>query len=260
MSILKSGIESKAEVKVWAPGTTGTGDQEPATTNITDIAKPALPQYTGSITVPALPDSRIVIDQYLASLLTVVDSYNAPATTLNWDIEVQNAAGAYTSRITGSVASPTTGNVFDAAILDDGDVYAAGTAIGVKFFYWADNAAGVVISRVELRLRVGHNNNVSGDAIERAAHIDYSGFIGLQMLCGVDGAGSAVAYITQKDEIGAGAVGEPLFTRIDKQTGTTTYTSLPLIETGSGLDIGMSTSGGDANGMYFINRLVVIFQ
>ena len=158
------GINEKIETIYYSPGKQGGEDLEAGTNTITATAKPGTPDYTTNLTLPASPDSRLVVESVGLRLEFDVDSMTAG--TLYYAVDV-----AGTQRLTGSVAAAGAGKL-DYVDLDviAGEI-ALGSAQTIDVFFWVDSG-NAVISLVKTWIGLGSPFNTN-----KIARLDFSGMV-----------------------------------------------------------------------------------
>ncbi|MDP2948067.1 MAG: hypothetical protein Q8P22_00825 [Chloroflexota bacterium] len=181
------GIQEVLEALVYEPYAQDSGDLEAATKTITATAKPGTPDYTASLTVPGVPDARLVVLRLCLRLQITMDSFNAGATTLNYAVHVNGA-----ERLTGSWAA--TGAQYAAVDLTSGQ-FNLGSANSIEVFLWV-NAGNAVVSVAQVWQGVGSTNTTSY-APAAVLQINHQGLYALSATINRFGTGTPFISLTR---------------------------------------------------------------
>lgn len=179
----EAGVGESLEQLVYSPGLPNSGDLEPATRTITAVAKPALADYTTSLTIVAPADPRIQVLRAGLRLGVTIDSFGGvpAATRLNYAVEVNGV-----QRLTGFWTA--VGAQFAVMDLTPGQ-FNLGTANSIGVFLWVDQG-NAVVSLCQVWLGVGS----TGTTPRTVATVSHNGFMAFYVQ--VSGAGTGFPTIT----------------------------------------------------------------
>ncbi|MBI4333635.1 MAG: hypothetical protein HY673_20415, partial [Chloroflexi bacterium] len=188
-------IQEKIETIIYAPGLQDSGDLEPATKTVTETTKPATPDYTTSLTVPAPSDSRLTVKQLALRGNIHIDSFGgAPqATKVYCTVECNGVEKVLAVQLTSAGVD----NLFSQDITAD---FNLGTANQLKVYLWVDQG-DAVISICQLWLAVGTNETVNLDWLVGLAH---TGMLTLMWRFPRLGTGTSTMLFTEGDWAGGG--------------------------------------------------------
>lgn len=148
------GIQEKVETISYVSAKQDSGDLESATKTITATSKPATSDYTTSLTIPTLSDSRLVVKRLALRGNIHIDSFGGipAATKLFCTVECNGVEKVSAAELNSAGAD----NFFAVDITTDFNV---GSANELKVYLWVDQGEAV-ISVCQLWLGVGSCNNV----------------------------------------------------------------------------------------------------
>ena len=142
---LHSDTQPKIESLYYAPGSQSSGDLTGDIT-VTATSKPAAPDYTISLTLPAPADGRLEVKRTAFVFRADITSYNGGATALNFAINVNGV-----ERLTGNFTA--TGYQYAAQNLAEGQ-FGLGGATSFDIFLWVD-AGNVVFHGRRIDFAIG---------------------------------------------------------------------------------------------------------
>ena len=193
----EAGLQERIDFIDYQPLLQNSGDLEAGTKTVTATAKPGTADYTTTLTLPMPTDSRMQVKNVGGRLQITIDSINAPATLLNYDVEINGV-----SKISGSFNS--TGAKYDGVNLSGVDI-AAGGQYDVQIYLWvdADSGGGVVVSVAQVWLAVGvYGSDVKG--ILSLNHRGLAQFPKLSLLKVGTGSPSGFVFLKPQETAGLG--------------------------------------------------------
>ncbi len=186
-------VQSAPTTVVYSPGLADSGDLEAGTRSITATARPAAPDYSASLTLPAPPDPRLLVLRLgLRARVTIAAWGGSPsATVLFYALRVNGS-----DRLTGSWS--TTGNQTVAEDLLQG-TFTLGSPNLVELFLWTDRGF-VDVNLVQFWLAVGSRqvaSTLSGGVLQ----IQHRGLLSLAGQVDIAGGGSPTLALSHPQSL-----------------------------------------------------------
>lgn len=143
-----TGIQERVESIAYSIGLQDSGDLEATTKTITATTKPATPDYTSTLTIPAVPDNRLEVLRTAIRVQIDIDSFGSTpvATKLFCTVEVNGVEKLSAVEFTAVGAN--------LAAVDLTAGFNLGSANTLEVFLWVDQGE-VVVSLAQLWMTVG---------------------------------------------------------------------------------------------------------